>query len=112
MHFDPNVSAVDQVSMAYDRCPPANLMAAAHAIDRARPGRIARVRVGEIHMKPATLVDLMAEVIAKAGAARRCVTLEDFARVGITKGQAETYKAQAFARAVADQPHLAELEAC
>jgi len=110
MYFDLNVPAVTQVSMRFDGPIPPKLMDAARKIDAARDAKIARVRVGAITMHKDTAIDLMAQAIEQAAAKRQCVTREDFARLGLTDAQVDTYARTAIVRAVTEHPYLEQLQ--
>lgn len=109
MIFDPNFSAVSQVSMRFDGRVPPGLLDAAREIDRSSVRTVARVRVGAIKMKPETLISMMAEVIADAASRRGVVTEDDFARLGIAAEQIAAHKSAAFRIAQAEHPWLAEI---
>ena len=111
MHFDPNQSAYLQAARTFSGPIPPHIKTAAFAIDRERERKRARLRVGKLFMKPETIVDLMALIIAKCVAAHGGVTLGDFSRHGLTESQVNSFWPRALRHAQTECPWLANLEA-
>ena len=110
MHFDPNQSAYLQATQTFKGPIPAHIKAATFAIDLERERKRARLRVGKLFMKPETIIDLMALIIAKCVAACGGVTLEDFKRHGLSENQVHAFWHRALRHAQAECPWLANPE--
>ena len=110
MHFDPNQSAYLQAAQSFKGPIPPHIKAAAFAIDRERERKRARLRVDKLFMKPETIIDLMALIIANCVAAFGGVTLEDFKRHGLTESQVHTFWHRALRHAQAECRWLTDLE--
>lgn len=106
-------SAVDAVYLSTDGRIPDALLTAARAIDAAwrrkhPPPSIARVRIGTVTMKRATAIDLMAMQIEKC-AGEGCVREVDLTNLGFTPRQIADWAPQAYRKAIAQNPKLADL---
>lgn len=112
MYLIPGKTARESLSLAFDGAIPERLRRWAESHDKAHPRpprQAARIRIGRVTLTRRVLIDLMAGIIADAARARGTVTLDDFARAGISEGVARTHAADAFARAIAADPRIAEM---
>lgn len=106
----PRRSAGDLLSLAHDGPIPPHLLDVARRIDAAAKlkNRPARLRLGNIVMKRHVAVGLMTEVIL-ARAPEGVVTEADFAAVGVSKAHISALGREAWARAAAIDPRVAQL---
>ncbi|QPC45040.1 hypothetical protein HW532_21485 [Kaustia mangrovi] len=111
MYLIPGKTARESLSLAFDGPIPYRLHRWAQAHDREHPlphGQ-ARIRLGRVRLSRRVLIDLMAGIIAEAAGQRGVVTLDDFARAGISEAVAREHSEEAFAKALAANPHIADL---
>lgn len=108
-HIHPSLTAERLLELSTDGRICETARARARALDAAAPRTQARIRVGRIHMKPRTVVDLMAAAIVAGWARCAQVTEDDFARLGLTRTQVARHRDAAWSAALAQEPRVADM---
>lgn len=106
-------TAVLALSLSTDRAIPDAHMSAARALDaawrRKNPDpQIAKIRIGAITLKRGTAIDMMALQIVRS-AETGCVREVDLSNLGFTAKQIADLAPQAYRKALAEHPNLADL---
>ncbi len=112
MRLDLPLSPTEQLSLAHDGHVPSHLWDAARAIENTHAekqrtrARRPHARVVHIKLKPGVAIDLMADTIVRAAAARGCVDRLDLQQAGFSAIQIEAYRDRAFAQAALLEPRI------
>lgn len=98
--------AAASLSLSTDGPLDPQLLALAHAYDRAQPPQPTPARIGKITLKPAAIIRIMSTAIEKAVV--RCGTVHraDFRQLGLRDAEIDRHFEEAFIRASQRQPGL------
>lgn len=99
-------TAAASLSLSTDGPIDPQLLALAHAHDRAAPPEPQQARIGKITLKPAAIVRIMSTAIEKAAVRCGAVHRADFRQLGLKDVEIDRHFQEAFLRAAQRQPSL------
>ena len=104
-------TAAASLSLSTDGPIDRELLTLAHAYDRSQPPAPQPARIGNITLKPAAIIRIMASVIDKAAVRCGAVHRSDFHQVGLKDAEIDLHFREAFLRASLTRPSLYSSEA-
>ena len=112
MHIYPNVSATASAYLSFNGAPPPHLLSVAEAIDRGQrpaPPASTHSRIGRIRVHRQVLIDMMVASMIAAAERSSAITEDDLRRDGFLDADIAAHAAEAYTRACAERPHIAQL---